>query len=200
MRCIVLRPWQVTSPCRKQYCDPPGHCIAPDGSLELDTVLNEVVESARARTGAAYSVIATVDEAGEPSDFVTSGFARRAPGDGGLAGRAPAVRPPARARDAVWSFSRSPRPTACGAAPPARSSAASLRRPGSARIRSTSRCTSSAMAPASWCAMRRSTIAGSAATGSCSIRSTAPPATVLAASRCGLNDAARRNRWETDLK
>ena len=43
-------------------------------SLDLDTVLAEVVASARALTGAAYGVIATVDEAGEPRDFVTSGF------------------------------------------------------------------------------------------------------------------------------
>ena len=43
-------------------------------SIDLDTVLNEVVESARALTGAAYGAIATVDEAGEPRYFVTSGF------------------------------------------------------------------------------------------------------------------------------
>ena len=43
-------------------------------SLDLDTVLREVVESARALTGAPYGVIATVDEAGAPRDFVTSGF------------------------------------------------------------------------------------------------------------------------------
>ena len=43
-------------------------------SLDLDTVLREVVESARALTGAAYGVIATVDEAGKPRDFVTSGM------------------------------------------------------------------------------------------------------------------------------
>ena len=43
-------------------------------SLDLDTVLAEVVESARALTGAAYGVIATVDGAGAPRDFVTSGF------------------------------------------------------------------------------------------------------------------------------
>ena len=43
-------------------------------SLELDTVLSEVVESARALTGAAHGVIATADENGEPRDFVTSGF------------------------------------------------------------------------------------------------------------------------------
>ena len=43
-------------------------------SLDLDTVLREVVESARALTGAAYGVIATVDGAGQPRDFVTSGM------------------------------------------------------------------------------------------------------------------------------
>ena len=37
-------------------------------------VLNEVVESARALTGARYGAIATIDEAGAPQDFVTSGF------------------------------------------------------------------------------------------------------------------------------
>ena len=43
-------------------------------SLDLDTVLQEAVDSARALTGARYGAIATVDEAGRPVDFVTSGF------------------------------------------------------------------------------------------------------------------------------
>ena len=43
-------------------------------SLDLDTVLNEVVESARALTGARYGAIATIDGKGEPQDFVTSGL------------------------------------------------------------------------------------------------------------------------------
>ena len=43
-------------------------------SLDLETVLNEVVESARALTGARYGAIATIDETGAPQDFVTSGF------------------------------------------------------------------------------------------------------------------------------
>ena len=43
-------------------------------SLDVDTVLREVVESARALTGARYGVIATIDEAGRPEDFVTSGL------------------------------------------------------------------------------------------------------------------------------
>ena len=45
-----------------------------NASLDLDTVLGEVVESARALTGARWGVIATVDEAGAPGDFVFLGF------------------------------------------------------------------------------------------------------------------------------
>ena len=43
-------------------------------SLDIDTVLREVVESARTLTGARYGVIATIDEAGAPQDFFFSGF------------------------------------------------------------------------------------------------------------------------------
>ena len=60
----------------------PGKCASALGaailrigaSLDLDTVLEEVVESARVLTGATYGVIATVDESREPRDFVTSGL------------------------------------------------------------------------------------------------------------------------------
>ena len=45
-----------------------------NASLDLETVLNEVVESARALTGARYGAIATIDDSGVPQDFVTSGF------------------------------------------------------------------------------------------------------------------------------
>ena len=45
-----------------------------NGSLDLNTVLGEVVENARALTGARWGVIATVDETGVPLDFVFSGF------------------------------------------------------------------------------------------------------------------------------
>ena len=44
-------------------------------SLDVETVLREVVESARALTGAQHGVIATIDEAGRPQEFVISGFA-----------------------------------------------------------------------------------------------------------------------------
>ena len=43
-------------------------------SLDLDTVLREVVESGRALTGARYGVITTIDKAGQLQDLVTSGI------------------------------------------------------------------------------------------------------------------------------
>ena len=43
-------------------------------SLDVGTVLREVVDSARALTGARYGVITTVDEAGQPQDYVISGL------------------------------------------------------------------------------------------------------------------------------
>ncbi|MDE2783294.1 MAG: GAF domain-containing protein [Gemmatimonadota bacterium] len=44
-------------------------------SLDLETVLQEVVDSARALTGARYGVIVTVDSASRAEDFVMSGLA-----------------------------------------------------------------------------------------------------------------------------
>ena len=44
-------------------------------SLDLPTVLREVIESARSLTGARLGVIAAVDEAGVPAEFHFSGFA-----------------------------------------------------------------------------------------------------------------------------
>ena len=43
-------------------------------SLELDTVLREIAESARALTAARYAVITTIDDEGELEDVVMSGF------------------------------------------------------------------------------------------------------------------------------
>ena len=43
-------------------------------SLDLDTVLQEEEDSARALTGSPYGVITTLDESGLPRDFVTSGM------------------------------------------------------------------------------------------------------------------------------
>ena len=47
--------------------------LRSNASLDLATVLQEVVDSACALTGARYGVIATIDEAGEMREFVTSG-------------------------------------------------------------------------------------------------------------------------------
>ena len=43
-------------------------------TLDLDTVLQEVVGGARALTGARYGMIATVDQAGSVAEFVSAGF------------------------------------------------------------------------------------------------------------------------------
>ena len=45
-----------------------------NASLEVGTVLQEAVDSARALTDARYGIITTVDESGEVQDFVSSGF------------------------------------------------------------------------------------------------------------------------------
>ena len=50
--------------------------LRASASLDLDTVLREVLDSARALTGARYGVMATVDGAGRVEDFVTSGLTR----------------------------------------------------------------------------------------------------------------------------
>ena len=60
-----------------------GECIATlsaavlrlGSSLDLATVLQEAADSARMLTSARYSLIVTVDEAGEAREFVTSGLA-----------------------------------------------------------------------------------------------------------------------------
>ena len=43
-------------------------------SLDLDTVLREIVDSARALTGARYGMIATVDDAGKIEEFIAAGL------------------------------------------------------------------------------------------------------------------------------
>ena len=43
-------------------------------SLDVGTVLQQIVESARELTGARYGAIATIDDSGKPEDFVTSGI------------------------------------------------------------------------------------------------------------------------------
>ena len=48
--------------------------LCVNSSLDLDTVLYEIVTSARDLVGARYGVITTIDETGHPQDFVTSGW------------------------------------------------------------------------------------------------------------------------------
>ena len=43
-------------------------------SLDVNAVLHEVVDSARALTGSRYGVITTIDDSGQVQDFVSSGF------------------------------------------------------------------------------------------------------------------------------
>ena len=45
-----------------------------NASLDPDAVLQEVVNSARALTGARYGLVVTLDDAGRPREFVTSGL------------------------------------------------------------------------------------------------------------------------------
>ena len=46
-----------------------------NASLDLDTVLREVVDGARALTGARYGMIATVDDTGAIQEFIAPGLA-----------------------------------------------------------------------------------------------------------------------------
>ena len=48
--------------------------LCVNSSLDLDTVLDEILTSTRDLVGARYGVITTIDETGQPQDFVTSGF------------------------------------------------------------------------------------------------------------------------------
>ena len=49
--------------------------LCVNSSLDLDTVLHEILASTRDLVGARYGVVVTMDETGKPQDFVTSGFA-----------------------------------------------------------------------------------------------------------------------------
>ena len=51
-----------------------GAILRINASLDLETVLQEVVDSARALTSAHYGLIATVNDAGEPGPYLVSGL------------------------------------------------------------------------------------------------------------------------------
>ena len=61
--------------CRDPFPGCPRLCCGSAGSLDLDTVLQEVIDSACSLIGARLGVITTVDESGRPQRFLTSGFA-----------------------------------------------------------------------------------------------------------------------------
>jgi DNA-binding response OmpR family regulator/signal transduction histidine kinase len=48
--------------------------LCVNSSLDLDTVLHEILASTRDLVGARYGMITTIDETGQPQDFVISGF------------------------------------------------------------------------------------------------------------------------------
>ena len=48
--------------------------LCVNSSLDLDTVLHEILASTRDLVGAHYGGITTIDETGQPQDFVTSGL------------------------------------------------------------------------------------------------------------------------------
>ena len=66
-------PKQQEEALRERLSSLSGAILRISASLDVETVLREVVESARELTDARYGVIATVDEAGLPQEFVISG-------------------------------------------------------------------------------------------------------------------------------
>ena len=54
-----------------------GASLRINESLDFDTVLQEVVDSARAFTASRYAAITVLDEAGRLSDFIVSGLTRK---------------------------------------------------------------------------------------------------------------------------
>ena len=59
---------------RKRISNLSAAILRISDSLDIDTVLQEVVTSARVLTGARYGVIVTIDEAGRPQSHIASGF------------------------------------------------------------------------------------------------------------------------------
>ena len=53
-----------------------GASLRTNESLDIDTVLQEVVDSARALTSSRYGAITVFGDCGHPSDFIVSGLTR----------------------------------------------------------------------------------------------------------------------------
>ena len=67
-------PTRATEALRQRISRLSAASLRISASLDLNTVLREVVENARELTGARYAAIATINREGEPRDFVTSGL------------------------------------------------------------------------------------------------------------------------------
>jgi len=59
---------------RDRFARLSGTVLRINSTLDLDTVLREVIDSACALTGAAQGVMTTIDERGRVADFLTSGL------------------------------------------------------------------------------------------------------------------------------
>ncbi len=66
-------PAQTTEALQKLVSNLSAATLRIGASLDLDTVLRETAEGARALTGARFGAVATADESGRPLEFVTSG-------------------------------------------------------------------------------------------------------------------------------
>ena len=87
------QPRQETEALRERLSRLSAAILRTSASLNVGTVLHEVVESARALTGARYGVITTIDAVGELQDFRHLRLhGGRAPAARSLARRAAAVR------------------------------------------------------------------------------------------------------------
>ena len=70
----VREPRQEIAALRGRISSLNAAILSINASLDLDTVLREVVDGARALTGARYGMIATVDEAGAIEEFIAPGL------------------------------------------------------------------------------------------------------------------------------
>ena len=70
----AARPQQRIAALEQRLSGLSAAVLRVSASLDLDTVLREVVEGARALTRARYGAITTIDDAGRPQNFITAGF------------------------------------------------------------------------------------------------------------------------------
>ena len=63
-----------TEALRQRFSTLSAAILRISAGLDMDTILREAADNARVLTGARYGLIATVDETGQPQEFVTSGL------------------------------------------------------------------------------------------------------------------------------